>query len=365
MICFRNMEYCVTSRIESIRVLVNEMLQTMDSSVEKSNACVYLYGVSTFASMLAMKRGQNSELAAIAGLLHHYYFYKTGIAEFPGPNSSEAVRPLIRDIKIFSNEERMIILQAIFYQDDRKQIHGPYEEIIKDAIVLQMFFQTTGSQTYHLDAHRLQNVLDELAIPCEFEVSRIDKASIPEDTGDRRRKLADISEALAGKNIIGIPGDEQYREICMYWPDTGIYKILRGSWCAAFVYHCCRQAGILLPIRYPNGIYRFAGVGAWLEWARLPETGFFHIDGQEGFSPQRGDIVIYEKLLSENSHDHIGIILACDEKEILVAEGNRDNMNYSSVFRRKRYHCILGYIRIDNDYQFNFNGYLQSDFLVE
>lgn len=109
-------------------------------------------------------------------------------------------------------------------------------------------------------------------------------------------------------------------------------------------------------MRYPNGKCRFAGVGAWLEWAQLPETGFLYFDGQNGFVPERGDIVIYEKLLSDDSHDHIGIVLGCNEGEIEVAEGNRDNQNYSSVFKRDRRHCILGYVRIDNDYVFQFNG---------
>ena len=55
---------------------------------------------------------------------------------------------------------------------------------------------------------------------------------------------------------------------------------------------------------------------------------------EDGFIPQRGDIVIYEKLLSDDSHDHIGIVLACADKEILVAEGNRDNQNYSGILYR-------------------------------
>ncbi len=98
--------------------------------------------------------------------------------------------------------------------------------------------------------------------------------------------------------------------------------------------------------------------------AQLPENQFFSYDGQEDFTPERGDIVIYEKLLSDHAHDHIGIILACDENEILVAEGNRDNKNYSSVFRRDRKHCVLGYIRINEDYQFKFDGSLQSEYLA-
>jgi hypothetical protein len=344
-------------RFDSVWVLVQEMIMSMDSALQRQEACVHLYGVSTFASTLAKKRGQNQELAAIIGLLHDYYFYKTGITEFPGPNSAETVRPLLRDMNIFTKVEQVSILQAIFHRGNRSRIHGPYEEIVKDAYVLQLYFQNPGRILSQQDANRLRNVFRQLAIPEDFseEIHNSDEGGVLQNT-DRRSKLAEIAEALGRENIIGVPGDERYREICKYWPDRAIYKELQSSWCAAFVFYCCRQAGFLLPIRYPNGIYRLAGVGAWLEWARLPETGFLYFDEQNGFTPQRGDIVIYEKLLSDDSHDHIGIVLACNDKEILVAEGNRDNQNYSSVFYRDRRRCILGYIRIDNDYQFHFSG---------
>jgi hypothetical protein len=345
------------SRVESIRILINETIFSMDSTLKKQEASVRLYGVSSIASMIAMKRGLEPEIATIAGLLHYFYNYKTGIIHYPGINSAEAVRPIIRDLGVFSTEEQLVILRAIFYQDQRGQAHGPYDELIKDAIVLHKFLQNTEQAVTHLDTRRLLSLLDEFSIiaDCiEEEFEMFDDA--PSDIKDRRQLLADISEDLAGKKIMGIPGDKRYREICKYWPDPDIYKVLKDNWCAAFVYHCCMSSGFLLPIRYPNGSYRLAGVGAILEWAKLPETGFFHYENQEEFIPERGDIVVYERLLSDNPHDHIGIVLSCEEHEILVAEGNRDNENYSSVLRRNRKNCILGYIRIDNEYQFNFNG---------
>ncbi|SFM30275.1 CHAP domain-containing protein [Paenibacillus sp. 1_12] len=345
-------------RLESIKVLVHEMLLSIECMVNRQEATVHLYGVSIFASMLAMKRGQNPELATITGLLRDYYVFKTGINEFPGPNSAEAVRTIIRDTGMFTEEEQITVLRSIFYQNDSSRNHDPYEEILKDANVLQLYFQNTGHRLPELDINRLRNVLNELEIVGEFKEEEFnqEKEMNTQFIEDKRRKLADIAEVLAGQNIIGIPGDERYREICRYWPDASIYKVLKNSWCAAFVYHSCRQAGFLLPIRYPNGIHRFAGVGAWLEWAQLPETGFFHLDEQDGFTPQRGDIVIYDKLLSDHSHDHIGIVLAGNEEDILVAEGNRDNKNYSSIFHRDRRHRILGYIRIDNSYRYHFRG---------
>lgn len=344
------------SRVESIRILIDEAIGRMDSTLKKQEASVRLYGVSSIASMIAMKRGLEPEIAAIAGLLHYFYPYKTGVIHYPGINSAEAVRPILRDLGAFSTEEQLVILRAIFYQDQRTQAHGPYDELIKDAIVLHKFLQNTEQAVIRLDVKRLLRLLDEFSIKADYIKEEFEGFDASEDIKDKRRLLADISEELSGKKIIGIPGDKIYREICQYWPDPEIYNVLKDNWCAAFVYHCCMLSGFLLPIRYPNGSYRLAGVGAILEWAKLPETGFFYDEHQEGFIPERGDIVIYERLLSDNPHDHIGIVLSCEEHKILVAEGNRDNDNYSSILRRNRKNCILGYIRIDNEYRFDFNG---------
>ncbi|WP_227793439.1 CHAP domain-containing protein [Paenibacillus guangzhouensis] len=315
----------VNIRLDRVRALVEEMIISIQSAERRQAAYVHLYGASNCASLLAKKRGLNQEIAAVSGLLHDYYFYKTGVSEFPGLNSADTVRPLLRTLNMFTDEELTIILQAIFYRDDPYRTRGPYTDILKDAYAMQC---TGGMLTQE------KTILQDV---------------------DRRRKLADTAEALARENIIGVPEDQRYREICKYWPDEDIYNVLQRRWCAAFVYYCCMQVGFLLPIRYPNAMYRLAGVGAWLEWSQLPETGFFHMDKHDGFAPQRGDIVIYEKLLSADSHDHIGIILACNDDEIVVAEGNKDNQNYSSVLSRDRSHCILGYIRIDNSYQFDYN----------
>ncbi|MBT2764073.1 CHAP domain-containing protein [Paenibacillus sp. ISL-20] len=345
------------SRVESIRILVNEMISSMDSTLKKQEASVRLYGVSSIASIIAMKRGIEPEIAAVAGLLHYFYHYKTGIIHYPGINSAEAVRPIIRDLGIFSKEEQLVILRAIFYQDQREQTHSLYDELIKDAIVLHKFLQNMDQTVPHLDIKRLLNLLDEFSIEAAcVKEEIITHGNFPNVIKDKRQLLADISENLAKQKIMGIPGDKRYREICQYWPDPDIYKVLKNNWGAAFVYHCCMSSGFLFPIRYPNGNHRLAGVGAILEWAKLPETGFFYYDGQGDFVPERGDIVVYEGLLSDNPHDHIGIVISCEEHEILVAEGNKDNENYSSIFRRNRKHCILGYIRIDNEYQFNFNA---------
>jgi hypothetical protein len=346
-----------STRLESVRVIVDEMLLTLTDANNRRNAYVHLYGVSNFAALIAMKRELNQEIAAIAGLLHDYYLYKTGIHDFHDQSGAEAVRPILRDMGIFSLEEQKTILSAIFLHSDKSSIHSAYDEVIKDAEVLQIYFYNYGQKVNRVDAARLNRVLGELSLPVEVLVDESATWSPASPSSeDKRAQLADVAETLASKGIVGIPGDFFYREICRYWPDSNIYQGLKDSWCAAFVYYCCRQVGFLLPIRYPNGVCRFAGVAAWQEWAQLPETQFFHSAQDKDFTPQRGDILIYEKLLSDDSHDHIGIVLACDEEELLVAEGNMDNKNQSKLVRRDRWSKLSGFVRIRNDYQYKFVG---------
>jgi len=343
-------------RLESIRVLVDDMILQISDAEEKRCAYLHLYGVSQFASMLAQKRGLDPDIASIAGMLHDFYSYKTNIFEFHAHNGAEAVRPIIRDLGIFEKDEQKTILSAIFYHSDKSSINDAYDEVVKDADVLQHYYYNVNNRVHLNEAARLKKILNELSIPCDFKEADEEEHSCEASFHDKRKKLADIAEILASKEITGIPADKDYRDICRYWPDNDIYKVLKDGWCAAFVYHCCKKAGFSLPIRYPGGSCRFAGVLAWLEWARMDDVNFFHSIYEDGFVPERGDIVIYEKLISDNPNDHIGIVLSCDDNYILVAEGNIDNTNQSGIIRRNRFDKILGFIRIDNNYKYVFAG---------
>ncbi|RPJ43461.1 MAG: CHAP domain-containing protein, partial [Chloroflexi bacterium] len=114
-------------------------------------------------------------------------------------------------------------------------------------------------------------------------------------------------------------------------------------------YHCCYQAGLHFPIKYPDPVpCRFAGVNAWLVWSQLPETGFFHPASDPTFAPQRGDLVIYDNIVNNGPHDHIGIVLHRHGQTIQTAEGNIDNR--SGIFQRSRKENVNGYIRIPDRY---------------
>ena len=121
-------------------------------------------------------------------------------------------------------------------------------------------------------------------------------------------------------------------------------------WCAAFVYYCCRKAGFEIPIR-PDECRscHLAGCIAWEEFAKGDPRIEYH-KGGEGFVPEAGDIVLYDRVFENREHDHIGIILEMRGNTILAAEGNIDNR--SRVIERPLDEHIRAYIRIPDGFRY-------------
>lgn len=344
-------------RLESVRAIIDKMLLTIEDQEVGHKAFIHLYGVSQMASLLALKRGLDPELSAIIGMFHDYYIYRTGIKDFHDQSGAEAVRPIIGEMGVFTESEQGIILIAIFRHSDKATIHGAYDELIKDADVLARYTYNTAQRVKVKNAQRLKKVLNELGMVSEvlLRESLIPEADKDKSKLSRRCRLADVAQTLAMKSIIGSPDNNDFNEICSYWPDNDIYKSAKNSWCALFVYHCCRQVGIILPIKHPKGYFRFAAVGAWQDWAILIGDTYHEVN-EPNFMPDKGDIVIYEQLLTSDHHDHIGIVLACEDNSIIVAEGNVDNENYAGIVKRSRVDHVAGYVRIKDNFTYSYHG---------
>ncbi len=123
-----------------------------------------------------------------------------------------------------------------------------------------------------------------------------------------------------------------------------------GSWCAAFVYFCCRKAGFEIPIRPDEcKTCHLAGCIAWEEFAQGNDQITYH-KGTEDFVPEAGDIVIYDRVFEDREHDHMGIVLQNTENTIIAAEGNLNNV--SGIIERLKDEHIRGYISLPDGYKY-------------
>ena len=72
----------------------------MNDNQKRANAIAHLHGVSLTAVMIAKKRGENAELAAMAELLHDLYAYKSGLYDDHAQRGAEYARQVLEELGI-------------------------------------------------------------------------------------------------------------------------------------------------------------------------------------------------------------------------------------------------------------------------
>jgi len=125
------------SRLEAVREAVDTILHRVASEEERRCSFVHLYGVSAIAALLASLRGQNEELAATAGILHDLATYESGDSTDHAARSARRAVEILRGVGGYDEQEIGQIASAIEHHSEKSAEHGPFEELLKDADVLQ------------------------------------------------------------------------------------------------------------------------------------------------------------------------------------------------------------------------------------
>ncbi len=165
-----------------------------------------------------------------------------------------------------------------------------------------------------------------------------------------RKRLADVMEREAKKQLKWSPGSEADKYKKKFWPVFGKGK---WSWCAATVTWACEEAGLVMPVEAPSKFgMTFALVEAWQQWAM--EEGFYH-DNSAKFKAERGDISVFDwdqSDIDDKDNDwenHIGVVLGTTKTGYLTGEGNTGNQTNTKDRSPK---TIQGFIRIPDGYTF-------------
>lgn len=125
------------NRLELIREKMDAIVEAMPDASARSGAYAHLYGVSMACVLLAQQRGVNSELTAVAGMLHDIATYKTGDSTAHAHRGAAMAEELLRETRLFSEEEIVAVRDAIFSHSDKLNHHAPFAEVLIDADVLQ------------------------------------------------------------------------------------------------------------------------------------------------------------------------------------------------------------------------------------
>ncbi len=124
------------SRLKELRGYVDSELNRMDDADKRTSAVAHLYGVSLAATMIAKKRGLDSELASMAAMLHDLHAYKTGSYDDHAHKGADLAREILDELKLTDKAETDIICSAIYHHDDKLVADSPMDEVLKDADVI-------------------------------------------------------------------------------------------------------------------------------------------------------------------------------------------------------------------------------------
>ena len=152
------------SRIKDLQKYIHKVLKGMDDNQKRAAAVAHLHGVSLAAVMIAKKRGENAELAAMAGLLHDMYAYKSGSYDDHAHKGAEYARKVLEELGITSADETDIICSAIWHHDSKAEVDSPMDEILKDADVIH---HSLGDPTKEIKPHELARY-NRLCIEFDF-----------------------------------------------------------------------------------------------------------------------------------------------------------------------------------------------------
>ena len=124
----------------------------------------HIESVASLCAMLASKRGENAELATMAGLLHDFHTLMHPDSANHAEKGAVLAREVLEKLRITSAAETDLICTAIRSHNSKAATHSPFSEVLIDADVLHhRLFDITAPVAEH-EAARLANLLCEFAL---------------------------------------------------------------------------------------------------------------------------------------------------------------------------------------------------------
>ena len=150
-------------QIYQLRNEIDKHLEEVQED-ERFKAVRHLYGVSDICAMLALRRNLDSRICSAAGLLHDLWSYKTGIEENHAKPGARLAEEILSEIYDFEEDEIKTITDMIKAHSDKGRIQGEYEEVLKDADVVQHYLNDPEKKYVKTKAQRIKRSLRELGI---------------------------------------------------------------------------------------------------------------------------------------------------------------------------------------------------------
>ena len=155
------------NRLEVLRNDIDRLIFRKQPSYSRY-FIAHLYGVSKFCALIALKRSLDPEIAATCGMLHDIYQVTAGTTLDHAIKGAVVAEEMLKATKQYSDEEIKVITGAISKHNKKRKIHGPYEEALKDADVMDHCFYNPVYPVLEKEIDRYNNLLEEFGLEPMF-----------------------------------------------------------------------------------------------------------------------------------------------------------------------------------------------------
>ena len=151
------------NRLELLRRKIDKIVMGGDPDHVRTYIS-HMYGVARFCTLLALKRNLDTELATTCGMLHDIFYMSGGTTDDHAAKGAVQAEKILRDMKLYSDDEIKIITTAIARHSDKKAFHGPYDELLKDADVMDHCLYNAAFPVEEKEKERYSGLLTEFGI---------------------------------------------------------------------------------------------------------------------------------------------------------------------------------------------------------
>lgn len=152
------------NRIQRVRDYVDAVIGRIGNRDMQREAWVHLYGVSQACGMIAMKRGEDAELAVIAGMLHDIWTYSKMDSHQHAHKGAGMAREILESVNGFQEEEIEKICHAIYHHSGKAICQEPFDEVLKDGDVFQHCMYDPGAEPSVKEYARFEKLKAEFGL---------------------------------------------------------------------------------------------------------------------------------------------------------------------------------------------------------
>ena len=154
----------MTDRIATLREYINGVLSNMPQISEWQIPFIHLYGVAQACALIALKRGEDAELATMAGMLHDFYTYKFRDFTDHAARGALLAREVLNELKLATPEETDMICMAIHNHSSKEGKFDAFTEILIDADVMQHCLYDITVPVAAREQDRYQKLTEEFGL---------------------------------------------------------------------------------------------------------------------------------------------------------------------------------------------------------